>query len=133
MGVYLYVKFEASSIIVTSFRQRVILPPPLPNSKRNPKKPTQIRVKFLIICERKKYFNLKTFLSLNISDFSFFSIYKLQLPLKNINPLFPSKPSLWKFDRRLNSTPSREGSAHYMSEKCIVYRLLKHQKWLKTD
>ena len=43
MGVYLRAKFEASSIILTSLRQGVILPPPLPTttSKRTPKKPTQ--------------------------------------------------------------------------------------------
>ena len=40
--VYLRAKFEVSSIILMSFRQRVILP--LPTSKRTPKKPTQIRV-----------------------------------------------------------------------------------------
>ena len=35
---------QVSSMILTSFRQEVILPPP-PTSKRAPKKPTQIRVK----------------------------------------------------------------------------------------
>ena len=35
--------------------------------------------KFLVIYNREKHFSLKTFLSLNISDFSFFSMYKLQL------------------------------------------------------
>ena len=44
MGVYLRAKFDVFSIILTSFRQRVILAPP-PTSKRTPKKPTQIRVK----------------------------------------------------------------------------------------
>ena len=43
-GVYLRAKFEISSIILTSFRQGVILPPPSPTSKRTPKKTTQIRV-----------------------------------------------------------------------------------------
>ena len=43
MGVYLCAKFEVSSIILTGFRQSVILS--LPTSKRTPKKPTQIRVK----------------------------------------------------------------------------------------
>ena len=46
MGVYLCAKFEVSSIILTSFRlgKGVILHPT--PSKRNPKKPTQIRVKW---------------------------------------------------------------------------------------
>ena len=45
MSVYLRTKFQVSSIILASFRQGgVILPRPLPNSKRVPKKPTQIRV-----------------------------------------------------------------------------------------
>ena len=43
MGLYLRAKFHVSSIILTKFRQGVILPPP--TSKRTPKKPTQIRVK----------------------------------------------------------------------------------------
>ena len=50
MCVYLRAKFEVSNIILTSFRQGeeggVILPlPPIPTSKRTPKKSTQIRVK----------------------------------------------------------------------------------------
>ena len=48
MCVYIGAKFEVCSIILTSFRQGVILPPPPPSSftsKRTPKKPTQIRVK----------------------------------------------------------------------------------------
>ena len=47
MCVYLRTIFQVPSIILTSFRQRVILPsPPLPpTSKRIPKEPTQIRVK----------------------------------------------------------------------------------------
>ena len=40
----LYLCTKVSSIILTSFTQGVILPPP-PTSKRTPKKPTQIRVK----------------------------------------------------------------------------------------
>ena len=44
MCVYLRAKFEGSSIILTSFRQGVILPPPLPTSTQTPKKPSQIRV-----------------------------------------------------------------------------------------
>ena len=36
MGVYLRAKFEVSSIILTSFRQGVILPP----KKQTPKMPT---------------------------------------------------------------------------------------------
>ena len=47
MGVYLRAKFEVSSIILTSFRQGVILPPHS-TSKRTPKKSTQIRVKTFI-------------------------------------------------------------------------------------
>ena len=42
MCVYLRTKFQVCSIILTSFRQEVVLPP---TSKRLPKKPTQIRVK----------------------------------------------------------------------------------------
>ena len=40
MGVYIRAKFEASSIILTSFRQGVILPPPPPppRLKMNPYK-----------------------------------------------------------------------------------------------
>ena len=44
MCVYLRTIFQVPSIILTSFRQRVILPSP-PTSKRTPKEPTQIRVK----------------------------------------------------------------------------------------
>ena len=43
MGLYLREKFQVSSIILTSFRQGVILPPS-PPQKRTPKEPTQIRV-----------------------------------------------------------------------------------------
>ena len=43
--VYLCTKFQASSIIITSFKQGVILPPPTHHtSKQTLKKPTQIRV-----------------------------------------------------------------------------------------
>ena len=48
MCVYLTAKFQVSSIIPTSFRQGVILPPS-PTSKRTPKKPTQFRIKGLNI------------------------------------------------------------------------------------
>ena len=44
MCVYLHPKFQVSSIILTSFKQRVVLPPP-PTAKGTPKKNTQIRVK----------------------------------------------------------------------------------------
>ena len=48
MCVYVRAKFEVSSIILTSFRQGVILPPPLPPQNANPpKNPTQIRVKYV--------------------------------------------------------------------------------------
>ena len=40
--VYLRTKFQVSIIILTSFRQGVILSPH--TSKRTPKKPTQIRI-----------------------------------------------------------------------------------------
>ena len=45
MCVYLRAKFEVSRIIITSLRQGVVLhcPPPTTNSKRTPRKPTQIR------------------------------------------------------------------------------------------
>ena len=50
MDVYLRAKFEVSSVILTSFRQvgggGGKLPPPLSTSKRTPKKPTEIRVKY---------------------------------------------------------------------------------------
>ena len=46
MYVYLHSKFQVSSLILTSFRQGVILPP---TAKQTPKKPTQIRVKAIII------------------------------------------------------------------------------------
>ena len=49
MGVYIRAKFQDSSIILTSFRQRgeggVILHTYTPNSKQTSKKPTQIKVK----------------------------------------------------------------------------------------
>ena len=45
MSVHVRATFEVSSIILTGFRQGVILLPPPPTSKRAPKKPTQIRVK----------------------------------------------------------------------------------------
>ena len=46
MNVYLRVKFQVSSVTLTSFRQEgVILPPLSPTSKQNPKKLTRIRVK----------------------------------------------------------------------------------------
>ena len=51
MGVYLRVKFEVSSIILTGFRQGVILLPP--TSKRTPQKPTQIRVRIIISVSKK--------------------------------------------------------------------------------
>ena len=44
MCVYLHTKYQVSGIILMSFRQGVILPPPL-ISKPGPKKLTQIRVK----------------------------------------------------------------------------------------
>ena len=43
MGVYLRAKFEVSNLILTGFRQGVILPPH-PTLKETPKKPTQISV-----------------------------------------------------------------------------------------
>ena len=53
MGVYLRAKFEVSSVIVTSFRQRVILPsPPPPPQNRTLKSPPRSglsdHVKYLI-------------------------------------------------------------------------------------
>ena len=45
MGVYVRAKFEASNVILTGFRQGVILPPT--TTKQTPKKPIQIRVKTL--------------------------------------------------------------------------------------
>ena len=44
MGVYLRIKFQVSNIILTNFRQLVILPPLLPTSKWTPTKPTHIRL-----------------------------------------------------------------------------------------
>ena len=46
MHVYLRANFQGSSIILTSFRQVVILPPvsPILTSKQTPKRPTQVRV-----------------------------------------------------------------------------------------
>ena len=44
MSVYLRTKFQVSSIVLTSFRQDVILPLP-PTSEQTPQKPIQIRVK----------------------------------------------------------------------------------------
>ena len=50
MSVYFRVKFDVSSIILTSFRQEreervIIFPQPSPTSKQTPRKRTQIRVK----------------------------------------------------------------------------------------
>ena len=51
MCVYLRAKFQASNTTVTSFRQGrgvgIILPPP--NSKHNPKNPTQIKFNLLFM------------------------------------------------------------------------------------
>ena len=47
MGVYLRAKLEVSSIILTGFRHGGNFTPPPPTSKRTPKKPTQVRVKYL--------------------------------------------------------------------------------------
>ena len=49
MSVYFRVKFDVSSIILTSFRQEreervIIFPQPSPTSKQTPRKRTQIRV-----------------------------------------------------------------------------------------
>ena len=50
MGLYLRAKCQVSSLILTSFREGVILPStPTPTSKRTPKNPTQIRVKNLTL------------------------------------------------------------------------------------
>ena len=38
MYVYLRIKFQVFSIILTGFRQGVILPPPLPHLKTHPEK-----------------------------------------------------------------------------------------------
>ena len=51
MDLYLRAKFAVSSIILTSFRRGgggggANFTPPSPTSKRTPKKPTQIRVKY---------------------------------------------------------------------------------------
>ena len=46
--VYLRTKFQVSSIILTSFRQGVILAPPKHTPKRTPKKSTLIRVYVLV-------------------------------------------------------------------------------------
>ena len=48
ISVYVLTKFQASSIILTSFRQGVLLPlPPPPPTKQAPKNPIQIRIKNL--------------------------------------------------------------------------------------
>ena len=44
MCVYVCTKFQVPSIILTSFRWEVILPPPPPLAKRTPKNATQIKV-----------------------------------------------------------------------------------------
>ena len=51
MCVYLRSKFEVSRIILTGFRQGLVLNPPphTPASKQTPEKPTQIRVKWLAL------------------------------------------------------------------------------------
>ena len=46
MGLHLRAKLEVSSVILTGFTQGVVILPPPPISKRTPKKPTQIRVKW---------------------------------------------------------------------------------------
>ena len=46
MGVYLHVKFKISSIILTGFRQGVILPsPPRPPQNEPLKSPPRLRLK----------------------------------------------------------------------------------------
>ena len=67
LAVYLRAKFEVSSIILTRFRQGVILPRPPSTSKRTPKKPTQIRVKYYLLIF---YFDF-TFNSYNVHNSCF--------------------------------------------------------------
>ena len=59
---YILTKFQASSVILTSFRQGVI-PPPV-TEKQNPKNPTQIRVKWF--SDNKMIVNLDKFKSIII-------------------------------------------------------------------
>ena len=47
MCVYLRTKFQVSTVILTSFRHGIVLPPP--TSKENSKEATQVRVKYLSI------------------------------------------------------------------------------------
>ena len=71
-------------------------------------------------------FVYKRFLSLNISDFSFFFVKTVTAPNhEKGHPIFPSKPPLkieitvkrsptfWKFSRRFNLPPVERGDAHY--------------------
>ena len=72
------------------------------------------KFEFLVMTE-KNIFAYKLFLSLNISDFNLFFVWKLQLPLKKGTSLFPSNPPLkveilsnfpfWKFGWRFNPPP----------------------------
>ena len=73
-------KYESFSPIIPSFLLKV----------------TKFLVKisqfeFLVTTE-KNIFAYKLFLSLNISDFNLFFMWKLQTPLKKVTPSFPATP-----------------------------------------
>ena len=69
----------------------------------------------LLVTTEKTIFAHKHFLSLNISDFNLFFMWKLQPPPDKSHPLFPnnplkvevlsSPPSFWKYGCRLNPSP----------------------------
>ena len=92
-----------------------------------------------LVMTEKNIFAHKHFLSLNISDFNLFFMWKLQtLPQKKVTPLFPSNlplkaqvlssPPFWKFGwsfKLAPPPPSRkggEGGAHYGLNNFIFYQ-----------
>ena len=86
----------------------------------------------LLIMTEKNIFAYKLFLSLNISDFNLFFMWKLQPPWKKSPPLSqqpPSKswgpvkpPPFRKFGWRLNPSPLQKGGgAHYAVVKFQIF------------
>ena len=54
MGLYVRAKFQVYRIILTSFRQGVVIPPPT-TTKRTPKEPTQVRLKQLSLNTKQEF------------------------------------------------------------------------------
>ena len=54
MGLYVRAKFQFYRIILTSFRQEMVIPPPT-TTKRTPKEPTQVRLKQLSLNTKQEF------------------------------------------------------------------------------